>query len=93
MQAVILSQSEFDKLIQKMEEIHSVLLNRNTTTPDEVISNQDFVRMMKISKRTAQTWRDEGKIAFSQVGGKIYYNRSDIQKFLSKNHNPSFKRS
>lgn len=93
MQAVILSQSEFDKLIQKMEEIHSVLLNRNTTTPDEVISNQDFVKMMKISKRTAQTWRDEGKIAFSQVGGKIYYNRSDIQKFLSKNHNPSFKRS
>lgn len=93
MQAVILSQSEFDKLIQKMEEIHSVLLNRNTTTPDEVISNQDFVKMMKISKRTAQTWRDEGKIAFSQVGGKIYYNRSDIQKFLSKNHNPSFKRA
>jgi DNA-binding transcriptional regulator PaaX len=34
---------------------------------------------IKISKRTAQTWRDEGKISFSQ-GNKIYYKLSDVEK-------------
>ena len=47
---------------------------------------------MKISKRTSQAWRDEGKIAFSQVGGKIYYKMSDVNELLSKNYNPTFKK-
>jgi predicted site-specific integrase-resolvase len=46
---------------------------------------------MNISKRTAQAWRDEGKIAFSQVGGKIYYKMSDVQELLNHNYNPAFK--
>jgi hypothetical protein len=46
---------------------------------------------MKISKRTAQTWRDEGKISFSQVGSKIYYKLSDVEKLLQEHYNKSFK--
>jgi hypothetical protein len=45
---------------------------------------------MKISKRTAQTWRDEGKISFSQVGSKIYYKLSDVEKLLQTHYNKSF---
>jgi hypothetical protein len=32
---------------------------------DDFVDNADFIQLMKISKRTAQAWRDEGKIAFS----------------------------
>lgn len=39
---------------------------------------------MNISKRTAQSWRDEGIVSFSQVGSKIYYRMSDVQKLLDK---------
>jgi len=45
---------------------------------------------MKISKRTAQTWRDEGRISFSQVGNKIYYKLSDVEKLLQEHYNKSF---
>jgi len=46
---------------------------------------------LKISKRTAQTWRDEGKISFSQVGNKIYYKLSDVEKLMQENYNKAFK--
>lgn len=51
------------------------------------IDNEDFIRLMKISKRTAQYWRDSGTIAFSQIGNKIYYKSSDIEDLLRKNYN------
>lgn len=46
------------------------------------IDNSDLIRLMKISARTAQTWRDRNLVAFSQVGSKIYYRKADIEKFL-----------
>ena len=52
---------------------------------------REFLLLMKISKRTAQTWRDEGKISFSQVGNKIYYKLSDVEKLLTEHYNKSFK--
>ena len=45
---------------------------------------------MNISKRTAQNWRDEGKIAFSQIGGKIYYRYGDIEALLKQHYNRAF---
>ena len=47
---------------------------------------------MNISKRTAQTWRDEGVVSFSQIGSKIYYRMSDVEKLLEKNYNKAFKK-
>ena len=61
MNAVILSQDQFDTIMNRIDEI-----------------------------KTAQSWRDEGKISFSQVAGKIYYKMSDIQDLLNHNYNPAF---
>ena len=47
---------------------------------------------MQISKRTAQTWRDEGKISFSQIGNKIYYLESDVEELLKGNYIKAFQR-
>jgi predicted site-specific integrase-resolvase len=55
------------------------------------LDNQEFLLLLKISKRTAQTWRDEGKISFSQVGNKIYYKLSDVEKLMQENYNKAFK--
>ena len=55
------------------------------------IDNDDFINLMKISKRTAQTWRDNGAISFSQIGSKIYYKTHDIEDLLHKHYNPAKK--
>lgn len=91
MNALILSQEQFDTIIDRINEIKSELNGNAKANADEFIDNADFIQIMKISKRTAQAWRDEGKISFSQVGGKIYYKMSDIQEMLKHNYNPAFK--
>ena len=56
--------------------------------PEDVFfDDQQFMKLMNISKRTAQEWRNKKIIEFSQVGNKIYYRLSDIQKLLNDNYN------
>lgn len=56
---------------------------------DVFLDNYGFLKVMNISKRTAQSWRDSGIVSFSQVGAKIYYRFSDIEELLNKNYKKS----
>nr|WP_283242766.1 helix-turn-helix domain-containing protein [Marinifilum caeruleilacunae] len=55
------------------------------------LDNQEVCQTLLISKRTLQTYRDNGTLPFSQIGSKIYYKSSDIQAHLDKNYIQSFK--
>ena len=91
MEAVILSKEQFSNLQHTLEEL-KVKIDTISKKPQEVfVDNQEFLFLMKISKRTAQTWRDEGKISFSQVGNKIYYKMADVEELLNKHYVKAFK--
>lgn len=93
MNAVILTQEQYEEIIKRIDEIKKSLESKSQSSEDTFIDNADFIQAMKISKRTAQTWRDEGIISFSQVGSKIYYRMGDVQKMLESNLRPAFKRN
>ena len=54
------------------------------------IDNKEFMKLMGISPRTAQNWRDRGVIPFSQIGNKIYYLLEDIEFLLYTNRYEAF---
>lgn len=62
-------------------------MNEKFDPEDVFFDNGEFMKLMNISKRTAQEWRNKKIIEFSQVGNKIYYSLSDIQKLLKDNYN------
>ena len=67
--------------------VANLKLNEKIDPEDVFFDNQEFMKLMNISKRTAQEWRNKKIIEFSQVGNKIYYRLSDIQKLLNDNYN------
>jgi hypothetical protein len=75
----------YQKTQQKLSEIIEVLNKPIKCNPIDFIDNVQFMDLMGISQKTAQTWRDTGIISFSQVGNKIYYRIADIQDLLDKN--------
>lgn len=91
MEAIIITKDQFSDLMSKLDTIQSQLNSKNDPKKETFLDNQEFLLLMKISKRTAQTWRDEGKISFSQVGNKIYYKLSDVEKLMQEHYNKSFK--
>ena len=69
-----------EKISGQLDEIKK---NQNKPKPIELtdlgyIDEDDYIRIFKISKRTAQMQRAEGKLRFIRRGGRIYYKLSDI---------------
>jgi hypothetical protein len=82
-------QTEAERIFAKIASLEvSIKKQQNISSEDLFFDNQEFMQLMNISKRTAQQWRDNKIIGFSQVGNKIYYRLIDIQKLLNENYNP-----
>lgn len=48
------------------------------------LDNQDVCRILNISKRTLQTYRDNGTLAFTQINHKIFYKPEDVEAVVNK---------
>ncbi|MDH7912321.1 helix-turn-helix domain-containing protein [Winogradskyella sp. SYSU M77433] len=90
MEAIILSTQQYKDLVNRLDVLNKQLEEKQKKPQDTFLDNQEFLQLMNISKRTAQTWRDEGVISFSQIGSKIYYRMSDVQKLLDNNYRKAF---
>ncbi len=92
MDVVLLSSQQYQDLLKRLDQIQQEVSNKQKSPVDTFIDNQEFIQIMNVSKRTAQSWRDEGIISFSQIGSKIYYRMSDVQALLDKHYKPAFKK-
>lgn len=50
----------------------------------EWLDGQDVCKLLDISKRTLQHYRDYGKLPFSMIGKKCYYKASDVTRLLQE---------
>jgi hypothetical protein len=73
-------------LEKKLDEFVRTFGNRKLMeSGDVVLDNADFIQLFKISPKTAQSWREEGLITYSQIKNKFYYRLQDIREMLD-NH-------
>ncbi len=82
----------YKNAFKQLNELTKVIEESNIKIEDPFISNDKFMRLMVISPRTAQVWRDEQKIGYSQVAGKIYYRKSDIENLLKRNYHKAIEK-
>ena len=67
---------QFNHFVKKMEEMG----HRGTDKClGDWLDNDDVCRILRISKRTLQTLRDNGTLAYSQINHKTYYRPEDVQ--------------
>ena len=82
-----------DALCLKLEALIASLNENRKMPEDSFFNNDEFMELMSISVRTAQLWRDQELISYSQISGKIYYRMSDIKKLLDENYHKSINKA
>lgn len=92
MEVVTIQSAAFQELVGKLEAINNRLNAKEKEPKEKWLDNQELMQLLKISKRTAQHYRDSGLISFSQVGNKIYYKLSDVEELLKSHYNKAFKK-
>ncbi len=93
MEIITFESQTFQDLIKKIDGINANI-EKAVGKPilgDDWLDIQDTCQLLKVSKRTLQTYRDNGTLSFSQIGGKIYFKASDLRAHLEKHYIKAFK--
>ena len=61
--------------------------NKPSFGGDSFLSNREVSKLLKVSIRTLQKWRDTGIIPYIQIRGKVIYRQSDIDRLLQSCYN------
>lgn len=62
----------------------------SVASSDDILSSKEVLDLLHISPKQFYQLRKEGRIAYSQVGRKIYVKRSEIERYINA-HNISNK--
>ena len=80
--------SSLDRMLDKFEKVitdYKPMLNG-----DRFLTDAEASEKLKVSRRTLQQYRTEGRIPYLYFGGKTLYRESDIQKILEKNYHKAW---
>lgn len=73
-----------DRMIAGVEKLST---NRRVPLNGEIyLTDKEVSERLKISRRTLQEWRNEGRVAYVQLDGKIIYAESALQALLDQHH-------
>lgn len=78
-----------DRLASKMEGLFSY--QKQTLSGESFYTDEELSKKLKISRRSLQDYRNEGRIPYIKLGGKILYRSSDIEKMLAEGYQESFR--
>lgn len=85
---VLIEQKVWEQMLETFSELTGKVqkLTERQTGMRTWLDNEDVCRILSISKRTLQSYRDSGKLAFSQINHKIYYKPEDVEAFLQRTY-------
>ena len=87
MEVIAIPKSALDGMKNKLRELLEMTENAvRKYTPifkeEQWLDNQEVCLMMKITKRTLQTYKDKGLLPYSKLNRKNYYKLSDVRALL-----------
>jgi hypothetical protein len=101
MEVITIENQAFSQLLTNIENLTREIRSQNfsnktkddQTKPkeklalgDEWLDNEDVCKVLRVTKRTLQNYRDNFVLPYSQIGKKILYKASDVQMILEKNY-------
>lgn len=81
----ILTKDDLNSFKTELFEELKLLLKGKASNHKEWLKSYEVRKMLGISPGTLQQMRINGTIAFSQVGGLMFYKYEDIVKLMEKN--------
>ena len=87
LQMAVVPQSFLNKMEEKIENLEKILLDKNEQEINsQYIESVKIPKILGISQKTWQTYRDKRLIPFSQIGSKIFVKREDLVKFMEAHY-------
>ena len=87
MAMVVLPQSVWEGMKSDIQDMKELLIKRNKEEAgNEWIESIEARKMLGVSPKTWQTYRDRRIIPFAQIGRKILVKKSDLEAFMQEHY-------
>lgn len=84
---VVIPQQVWEGVSNTLQELKAILISqKEDRTHNKWIESTEARKILKVSAKTWQTYRDERRIPFSQFGRKIYVKRADLEAFMNQHY-------
>lgn len=81
---VVVLPEELQVIEEKLDRIEKSLRKEQGDIKDPIFDTEGVLNLLKVSRRTLQSFRDNRLIEYSQVQGKFFYRLSAINKMLDQ---------
>ena len=84
---VVLPESEWESIKDLLKEVNNTLQTKSEEeTNGQWLESTEARKLLGVSVKTWQDYRDKRVIPFSQFGRKIFVKRADIEAFLQQHY-------
>lgn len=81
---------QLDTMLDGIESMNEK--SRASFSNERFLTDREVSARLKVSRRTLQDYRNNGTIAYYQLGGKILYKESDIERMLLASYREAFRK-
>lgn len=80
---------KLDALLQGIERMGASC--KASPSNEQFLTDKEVSAWLKVSRRTLQDYRNNGMVSYYQLGGKILYKESDIEKLLMSGYRNAYR--
>ncbi len=80
---------QLDALLEGIERMDAGY--KASLSNEQFLTDKEVSAWLKVSRRTLQDYRNNGMIAYYQLGGKILYKESDIEKMVMSGYRSAYR--
>jgi hypothetical protein len=81
--------SSLENLSKRVEKIHDN--NKPSLDGERYYNDKELAVKLQVSRRSLQDYRNNGILPYTQIGGKILYRASDIERVLMDGYREAYK--
>ena len=79
------------KLDALLEGVERMGAGKASPSNEQFLTDKEVSAWLKVSRRTLQDYRNNGMVAYYQLGGKILYKESDIEKMVMSGYRNAYR--
>jgi hypothetical protein len=89
--AHIIEDNDYEELQKRINTLKQLTESMNTKYSkkklNSLLNSEEVCQILNIKARALQTYRDTGKIGYSQIERIIFYHGRDVEKLLKDSYN------
>lgn len=80
---------QLDSMLNGIESMNEK--SRASFSNERFLTDKEVSAWLKVSRRTLQDYRNNGMVSYYQLGGKILYKKSDIEKMVMDGYRNAYR--